>query len=57
MARKESVSAGELDRDELARLLREAAEAHHEYEQRLGRPDEDWPKWYAEYIIDKLVER
>lgn len=42
------------DPDELARLLTEAAEAHHEYEQRLGWRDEDWPRWYAEYIIERL---
>ncbi len=44
------------DRDELARLLSEAAEAHHEYEQRLGRRDEDWPRWYAQYIIERVTE-
>ncbi len=43
-------------RDELARLLAEAAEAHHEYEQGLGRRDQDWPQWYARYIIERLTE-
>lgn len=44
------------ERDELARLLADAADAHHEYEQTLGRRDEDWPQWYAQYIIERLTE-
>ena len=48
---------GQLTRVELARLLREAKEAHAEYELELGSPDEDWPSWYAGYIVDKLRER
>ena len=39
---------------ELAELLRAAAQAHHEYETELGRPDEDWPTWYAEWILARL---
>lgn len=39
---------------ELARLLREAERAHGEYETTLGHRDEDWPKWYAAYIVSKL---
>ncbi len=46
----------ELTSDELARLLREAEQAHAEYEQELGRRDEDWPGWYAEYILLQLEE-
>jgi hypothetical protein len=44
----------ELTREELARLLREAEGAHGEYEQELGRRDEDWPGWYADYILRRL---
>jgi hypothetical protein len=44
----------ELTADELARLLREAERAHGEYEEELGGRDEDWPAWYADYIIGKL---
>jgi hypothetical protein len=38
----------------LARLLREAEAAHAQYEATLGRRDEDWPSWYARYIIERL---
>jgi hypothetical protein len=33
----------ELTREELARLLREAEQAHAAYEKELGSRDEDWP--------------
>lgn len=39
---------------ELAQLLREAERAHGEYETTLGHRDEDWPSWYATYIVGKL---
>ena len=48
------MAAGALTTEELARLLKEAAEAHHDYEQQLGEPDENWPTWYAEFILDQL---
>ena len=35
---------------DLARALRRAAEAHHQHEQQTGRPDPDWPNWYAAHI-------
>ena len=38
------------------RLLREAEAAHGEYEQELGEPDDDWPAWYAQYIVARLQE-
>ncbi len=44
----------ELTVEQLAELLREAEAAHAEYERKLGRPDADWPAWYAQYIVDKL---
>lgn len=43
-----------LTKDRLAELLREAAEAHHEYEEKLGERDEDWPAWYAGYVVERL---
>jgi hypothetical protein len=46
-----------LTREELADLLREAERAHAEYERELGQRDEDWPSWYAGYIVEKLEER
>jgi hypothetical protein len=39
-----------LDADTLAGLLRDAANAHHVYEQTTGKPDPDWAIWYASYI-------
>jgi catechol 2,3-dioxygenase-like lactoylglutathione lyase family enzyme len=36
---------------ELAATLRRAAAAHGEHEKRTGKPDADWPDWYAEYIV------
>jgi predicted enzyme related to lactoylglutathione lyase len=35
---------------ELARALQRAATAHHEHEQRIGKTDDNWPAWYADYI-------
>lgn len=56
MAREQTGGLRLPERDELARLLAEAAEAHHGYEQGLGRRDEDWPQWYAQCIIERLTE-
>ena len=36
---------------ELAIALRRAAAAHGEHEKRSGQRDENWPDWYAEYIV------
>ncbi len=44
----------QLTADELARLLREAEQAHAVYEKELGGRDEDWPGWYADYIVRRL---
>jgi catechol 2,3-dioxygenase-like lactoylglutathione lyase family enzyme len=38
-------------RADLASALRRAEAAHGEYEKRLGRRDEDWPTWYADYMV------
>ena len=46
----------DLTEERLAELLREAEAAHGEYEQALGRRDDDWPAWYAHYIVGKLDE-
>ena len=46
-----------LTQEELAALLHEAERAHAEYERELGRRDEDWPAWYAGYILDKVQQR
>jgi catechol 2,3-dioxygenase-like lactoylglutathione lyase family enzyme len=36
---------------ELAQALRRAEAAHGEHEKRTGRRDENWPAWYAEYMV------
>jgi catechol 2,3-dioxygenase-like lactoylglutathione lyase family enzyme len=36
---------------DLERALRRAKAAHAEHETRTGRPDEDWPAWYASYMV------
>jgi catechol 2,3-dioxygenase-like lactoylglutathione lyase family enzyme len=36
---------------ELAAALRRAAAAHGEHEKRTGKHDDNWPDWYAEYIV------
>jgi catechol 2,3-dioxygenase-like lactoylglutathione lyase family enzyme len=36
---------------ELAAALRRAAAAHGEHEKRTGKYDENWPDWYAEYMV------
>jgi hypothetical protein len=54
---RSSVEQTRLTREELADLLREAEQAHAEYERELGERDEDWPSWYAGYIVEKLEAR
>jgi catechol 2,3-dioxygenase-like lactoylglutathione lyase family enzyme len=36
---------------DLASALRRAAAAHGEHEKRIGQSDENWPDWYAEYVV------
>jgi catechol 2,3-dioxygenase-like lactoylglutathione lyase family enzyme len=36
---------------DLAAALRRAAAAHGEHEKRIGHADEDWPDWYAAYMV------
>jgi catechol 2,3-dioxygenase-like lactoylglutathione lyase family enzyme len=36
---------------ELAKALRRASIAHGEHEKRIGGRDENWPDWYAEYLV------
>jgi catechol 2,3-dioxygenase-like lactoylglutathione lyase family enzyme len=38
---------------ELATALRRAEAAHGEHEKRTGQRDENWPDWYAEYIVQE----
>jgi catechol 2,3-dioxygenase-like lactoylglutathione lyase family enzyme len=37
----------------LAAALRRAEAAHGKYEEAIGRPDPDWPDWYAQYLADE----
>jgi hypothetical protein len=46
----------ELTKERLAELLREAEQAHAEYERELGRRDEDWPGWYARFVLERLEQ-
>lgn len=43
-----------ITKDELAALLREAEKAHAEYEKMLGGRDDDWPAWYADFVVKKM---
>lgn len=36
---------------DLASALRRAATAHGEHEKRIGQADENWPDWYAAYLV------
>ena len=36
---------------DLARALRRAEAAHGQHEKRTGKRDENWPDWYAEYMV------
>jgi hypothetical protein len=37
-------------------LLKRAAQAHGLHEKEIGKPDPDWPQWYAEYMTRTLRE-
>jgi hypothetical protein len=41
--------------EQLAKLLREAEAAHAEFETQLGHRDDDWPTWYARYVLERAV--
>ena len=36
---------------DLANAMRRASTAHGEHEKRIGHADENWPDWYAEYMV------
>ncbi|AVA23348.1 MULTISPECIES: VOC family protein [unclassified Rhizobium] len=47
-----------ISQTELASALRRAEMAHGEHEKRTGgQRDEDWPNWYAEYMISEQAGR
>ncbi|BFU45396.1 VOC family protein [Krasilnikovia sp. MM14-A1004] len=37
--------------DDLSKALQRTAAAHGEHEKRLGQHDENWPDWYAAYLV------
>lgn len=37
--------------EELAAAMRRASVAHGAHERRIGHADENWPRWYAEYMV------
>lgn len=37
--------------NDLANVMRRAAVAHGEHENRTGQHDENWPDWYAAYMV------
>ena len=39
--------------EELAAAMRRAEAAHGEYEATLGHRDDDWPIWYAQFMVDE----
>jgi hypothetical protein len=43
-----------VDESTLERLLRDAETAHAAYEQQTGTRDDNWPAWYAHYIVDRV---
>ena len=49
--RADSLDASFTSSTELAGALRRAAAAHGEHERLTGEHDENWPDWYAEYMI------
>jgi hypothetical protein len=36
---------------DLANAMRRASVAHGEHEKRIGEADENWPDWYAAYMV------
>jgi hypothetical protein len=49
--RIDATETGFASHADLASALRRAAAAHGEHETRTGGPDENWPDWYAEYMV------
>src|SRR6202044_1854363 len=49
--RMDSAATSFVSVDDLANALRRAEAAHGEHEKRTGQRDENWPEWYAAYIV------
>jgi hypothetical protein len=37
----------------LSAALRRAAAAHGQHEKEIGHADENWPDWYAQFMVDE----
>lgn len=48
--RMDSSTTSYASASDLASALKRAEMAHGEHEKRIGGRDENWPKWYAEYM-------
>ncbi len=46
----------QLTQEVLVQLLKAAEQAHGTYESSLGHRDEDWPMWYATFILSHLQQ-
>ncbi len=46
-----------ITKERLEQLLHETEEAHASFEKTLGRRDENWQAWYAEYMEMRLNQR
>jgi catechol 2,3-dioxygenase-like lactoylglutathione lyase family enzyme len=51
--RVDSAATNFTSASDLANALRRAETAHGEHEKRTGGKDENWPDWYAEYIVSE----
>ncbi|MFC5949011.1 VOC family protein [Pseudonocardia lutea] len=49
--RVEATETGFASTADLESALVRAARAHGEHEKRIGQRDEEWPKWYAAYMV------
>lgn len=38
----------------LEAMLQDVAKLHHEFEQKMGIPDDQWPRWYAARMLGQM---
>jgi len=44
-----------MNKQKLAELLQKTAQAHHQAFIKTHGEDKDWPKWYANYLIENGI--
>lgn len=46
-----------MNHERISKLLSQAAAAHHVFEETVlkGVPDQEWPDWYAAYVIENRM--